>query len=102
MAGAFGGQRQAVVCRELTKIHQEILRGTLDELVERTAGTVLGEITIVVAPASSAEHAETYVEQVLELAEYGIKLKDAAAFIAQHSGVRKNDLYQAAISRHAS
>jgi 16S rRNA (cytidine1402-2'-O)-methyltransferase len=51
LAASHGGDRQAVVCRELTKIHEEILRGTLAELAAGPAGsgTVRGEITLVVA-----------------------------------------------------
>ncbi len=51
LASAFGAGRQAVVCRELTKTHEEIRRGTLAELAEWAAGPVLGEITVVVAGA---------------------------------------------------
>ena len=48
LAGAFGPQRPAVVCRELTKTHEEIRRGTLDELAAWAADGVRGEITLVV------------------------------------------------------
>ncbi len=51
LAAAFGGERPAVVCRELTKTHEEIRRGTLDELAAWAAEGPLGEITIVVAGA---------------------------------------------------
>ena len=50
--GAFGGERQAVVARELTKLHEEVRRGTLAELAAALAGeTVRGEVVVVVGPA---------------------------------------------------
>src|SRR6201999_9568 len=51
LAAALGGSRAAVVCRELTKTHEEIRRGTLDELAGWAAGELLGEVTVVVAGA---------------------------------------------------
>jgi 16S rRNA (cytidine1402-2'-O)-methyltransferase len=49
LAAAFGPDRRGVVCRELTKVHEEIRRGTLAELAEWAGGGVLGELTLVVA-----------------------------------------------------
>ncbi|WP_076463602.1 16S rRNA (cytidine(1402)-2'-O)-methyltransferase [Actinomyces mediterranea] len=99
MAQAFGGSRQAVVCRELTKIHEEILRGDLDSLVEQTMGEVLGEITIVVAGARDWGSADDHVDAVLALAAEGMRLKDAASEVAEATGLRKNELYKAALRR---
>lgn len=99
MAQAFGGSRQAVVCRELTKIHEEILRGDLDSLVEQTMGEVLGEITIVVAGAQDWGSADDHVDAVLALAAEGMRLKDAASEVAEATGLRKNELYKAALRR---
>ena len=57
MAETFGGDRRAVVARELTKTFEELRRGTLDELAAhyREAATPKGEIVICVAPAAGAE-----------------------------------------------
>ncbi len=99
MAEAFGGARQAVVCRELTKVHEEILRGDLNELIVRTAGEVLGEITIVVAGARENGDADDHVLAVLALAGEGMRLKEAAAQVAEATGLRKNDLFKAALRR---
>ncbi|WP_022868650.1 16S rRNA (cytidine(1402)-2'-O)-methyltransferase [Schaalia vaccimaxillae] len=99
MADAFGGGRQAVVCRELTKTHEEILRGDLNALIARTAGEVLGEITIVVEGHRGEGNAEDHVEAVLALASEGMRLKEAAAEVAEATGLRKNDLYKAALRR---
>jgi len=99
MAEAFGGTRQAVVCRELTKVHEEVLRGDLNTLIARTVGEVLGEITIVVAGARETGRAEDHVLAVLALADEGMRLKEAAAQVAEATGLRKNDLYRAALRR---
>lgn len=48
----LGGARPAAICRELTKVHEEVVRGSLDELAIWAAGGVLGEITVVVAGAA--------------------------------------------------
>lgn len=99
MAAAFGQARPAAVCRELTKTHEEVLRGTLAELAARTAGGVLGEVTIVVAgaPAAAPDLGEL-VPEVLELARLGLRLKDAAAWVGARAGASKRELYQAALA----
>ena len=99
MAEAFEGTREAVVCRELTKIHEEIIRGDLNTLIAKTSGEILGEITVVVAGSRDAGRAEDHVKAVLKLAADGMRLKDAAAEVAEATGVRKNDLFKAALKR---
>lgn len=100
MADAFGGGRSAVVCRELTKIHEQVLRGTLNDLIARTTGGVLGEITIVVAGADRvAGDAQDHVARVIELASGGLRLREAAAQVAEATGLRRNELYRAALRR---
>src|SRR5256885_1604490 len=54
LAAAFGPDRRAVVCRELSKTHEEIRRGTLGELAEWAAGGLLGEVTLAVAGRAQA------------------------------------------------
>lgn len=98
MASAFGGERQAVVCRELTKKYEEVLRGSLSDLITRTEGEVLGEITIVIAGFKGKKSAEDHVKTVLALASEGMRLKDAAAEVASATGLRKNELYKAALA----
>lgn len=99
LAAVCGKDRQAVVCRELTKTHEEILRGTLQELARATAGEVLGEITIVMAGAApQVADPQDHVQTVLELMQEGMRLKDAAAQVARATGLRKNELYDAALA----
>lgn len=102
MADAFGGSREAVVCRELTKSYEEVLRGHLDSLIAATRGEVLGEITIVVAGYRGDGNVEDHVGAVLELASEGMRLKEAAAEVADATGMRKNELYKAALRRKST
>lgn len=99
MSAVFGADRRAALCRELTKTYEEIMRGTIAELIELTAGEVRGEITLVVAGAGKqTKEVADYVPEVLQLVAQGMRLKDAAAHVAQAAGLRKNELYQAALS----
>lgn len=102
MAETFGADRRAAVARELTKTHEQIVRGTLAELVDwAESGEVLGEVVLVVAGAEPvAASAEDLVEEVLTRAEAGTRLKDAAKEIARaHSGVGASELYDLALNR---
>lgn len=91
-------QRRAAVCRELTKLHEEVRRGTLAELAEWAAGGVRGEIVLVLAGAKPEQvDAETAVARVLSLVADGTRLKDAAAQVANETGLSKRDLYEAAL-----
>ena len=102
IAAVFGDDRRAVVCRELTKLYEEVRRGTASELATWAAEGVRGEIVIVVAgaPARAADP-EVAVEQVLALVSGGTRLKDAAAEVAEATGLGKRDLYQAALARRS-
>ncbi|MFH8249637.1 16S rRNA (cytidine(1402)-2'-O)-methyltransferase [Microbacterium sp. B2969] len=99
MAGAFGPERRAAVCRELTKLHEEVARGTLGELVTWAAPGVRGELVVVVA---GAEHAEVVFEdavaQVQDLVAGGARLKDAAAEVSAQTGHSSRELYQATLA----
>jgi len=100
MANIFGGARKAVLCRELTKTHEEVIRGDLNHLIYATRDDVKGELTLVVAGADPRDKsAEDYVAKVIALAEGGMKLKAAAKLVSEETGVRKNELYRAALAR---
>jgi 16S rRNA (cytidine1402-2'-O)-methyltransferase len=94
MADAFGPERRAAICRELTKTHEEVRRDTLSGLVNWAEGDVRGEVTLVVAGAtpSLADLAEA-VRAVRELTEQGSRLRPAVAEVAKRLGVAKNELY---------
>lgn len=100
MATAFGADRAAAVCRELTKTHEEIRRGPLSDLATWAAdGQVRGEIAVVVAgaPAHPDLDEASLVAEVLARVDAGDRLKDAVAEVAQAAGVAKRDLYAAAL-----
>jgi 16S rRNA (cytidine1402-2'-O)-methyltransferase len=98
-AEAFGADRQAVVCRELTKPHEEIVRAPLGELATWAAETPKGEVTVVIAGAHSVavslEEALTLVQTRIAA---GQKLSSAVTEVAQATGVRRKDLYAAAVA----
>ncbi|MET0735992.1 MAG: 16S rRNA (cytidine(1402)-2'-O)-methyltransferase [Microbacterium sp.] len=103
LATAFGGDRRAAVCRELTKLHEEVVRGTLDELAAWAGTGVRGEVVLVVAGATARDVAfPDAVVQVLEVVRSGVRLKDAAAEVSLHTGHSSRDLYQAALAAKAS
>ena len=100
----FGPDRRIALCRELTKLHEETRRTTLGEAVDYyTANPPKGEFVLVVAGAEKESGAavtlEEGVEQVLALREQGMRLKDAAREVAEHTGLSKNELYTAALNR---
>lgn len=102
MAETLGEDRQAAVCRELTKTYEEILRGGLGELAEAAAASeVRGEITVVVSGegTSAPVDIEEAAEQALKLAEAeGLRLKQAAAQVASKvPGLRANSIYAQAL-----
>lgn len=103
MADELGADRRVVVCRELTKLFEEVRRGTAAELAAWAADGVRGEIAIVVAgaPARAADP-DTALQQVLALVASGTRLKDAAAEVAEATGLGRRDLYQAALAAKGS
>jgi 16S rRNA (cytidine1402-2'-O)-methyltransferase len=100
LATALGASRRVVVCRELTKLHEEVKRGTAAELAEYFAGGARGEICLVVegaAPATS--DLPTGVAGVLALVAGGLRLKEAASEVAEQTGLSKRDLYEGALAQ---
>ena len=101
MAEAFGADRPAAVCRELTKTHEEIVRGDLGELVAWAgAGEPRGEICVVVggrtgpvAEPAAADLAAIVAERVAG----GRSRRDAVAEVAAELGLRRRDVYQSAL-----
>jgi 16S rRNA (cytidine1402-2'-O)-methyltransferase len=89
--------RSAAVCRELTKVHEEVVRGTLDELATRFVEAPRGEITLVLGPAE--ERGEVGVdpaarEAVAELVKAGATRRTAAEVVARLTGTSRNALYR--------
>ena len=104
MEAVFGSDRRIALCRELTKLHEETLRTTLGGAVAHyTENTPKGEFVLVLAGAEPHQEAavtlEDAVAQVLTLKAQGIRLKDAAKEVAEHTGFSKNELYAAALEQ---
>jgi 16S rRNA (cytidine1402-2'-O)-methyltransferase len=112
LAAAFGSARSAVVCRELSKTHEEIRRGTLGGLAEWAAGGLLGEVTLVVAGSPARPGARsgepgaagrplTPAEAAAEVTAReaaGTPRKEAIAAVAAESGLHKRAVYDAVVA----
>jgi len=95
------GDRRVAVCRELTKLHEEVIRGTAAAVLERIGERALkGEIVVVVegehdpAPPDGA----SLLVEVRALVGEGMRTRDAARAVAERHGASANELYRAAIS----
>ncbi|SHX01717.1 ribosomal RNA small subunit methyltransferase I [Mycobacteroides abscessus subsp. abscessus] len=97
----LGPERRVAVCRELTKTHEEVLRGTLRELAAwAESNEVLGEITVVLDGGRPAvPEIETLVARVEELMDDGMGLREACATAIGESGatLSRRDLYDAVV-----
>ena len=92
------GNRRVALCRELTKLHEEVLRGTVSELLEQMSSRKLqGEFTIVIGPGDTSEviHMtdDTIRHRFQQLQSEGYNRKDSLKKIAKESGRSRNDLY---------
>ncbi len=98
MAEAFGPDRPAAVCRELTKTHEEVRRGGVAELAAWAEAGVLGEVTVVVAGATGpATDVDSELPGILERVAAGERLKDVCADVAAATGLSRKALYDAAV-----
>jgi 16S rRNA (cytidine1402-2'-O)-methyltransferase len=101
LAEAFGSQRRAAVCRELTKTHEEVRRGTLAALAEWACAGVRGEVTVVVegAPRMRARLSPDELAQlVADREQAGESRKEAIAAVATDCGVPKRRVYDAVVA----
>jgi 16S rRNA (cytidine1402-2'-O)-methyltransferase len=97
------GNRRAAVVRELTKVHQEVVRGSLSELASRyDTEEPRGEVVVVVegrAPRVGPDELEALAERVEAMTADGVPRRKAAARVAAEAGVSKNALYEASLRR---
>ena len=101
LVATHGADRQAAVCRELTKRFEEVVRGTLGELAavfaERTAK---GEFVLLVDRAVHARASDQTLEEALATAMASMSLKDAATAVAEAFGMPRRDVYQMALRQN--
>lgn len=92
------GPREAALCRELTKLHEEVLRSPLDELAARGASIeTRGEFVVVIAPPSTTAMSASDVDTLLREALRDHSLKDAVALATEASGRPKREIYARAL-----
>ncbi len=99
ITATMGPDKQVVICRELTKKFEEVLRGTAqqlsDELEDRT---LKGEIVVLIARGDQTETPEVDVKAALTQAMQTMRMKDAATAVAGATGLPRRDVYQMALS----
>jgi 16S rRNA (cytidine1402-2'-O)-methyltransferase len=100
---ALAPDRPAAVCRELSKLHEEVARGSLAELARRFRGDVRGEIVVVIGAARGAgtrsPDLTVAVDALRRLVQAGARPRAAASVVAALTGTRANDLYRALTGR---
>jgi 16S rRNA (cytidine1402-2'-O)-methyltransferase len=105
LAAAFGGDRHAAVCRELTKTYEEVRRGPLAELAQWATGDVRGEITLVIAgavPAAEPVDAATLADEVATREAAGETRKEAIAAVARDRALPKRAVFDAVVAAKGS
>jgi 16S rRNA (cytidine1402-2'-O)-methyltransferase len=96
----LGSDRQAVVCRELTKRFEEVTRGDLGTLAASfSTGGVKGEVVVLVDRASAAVASTESMEAAMDVALASMSVKDAASFVSQTLGVSRKTAYRIALDR---
>jgi len=101
------GNRQAVIARELTKLHEEILRGSLRELAEQFASrTAKGEIVLLIGAESTASTTEVeaasparLIERIHELEQQGTDSKEALKVAARELGIKRAEAYRMMVAQ---
>lgn len=95
----LGEERIVVVCRELTKKFEEVLRGSVSDLVQTLEGrTLRGEIVVLIARGKAATWNEDDVKNALLSAMETMRIKDAATAVAGATGLARREVYQLALS----
>lgn len=96
---AIGAERQVALCRELTKLHEEVLRGTIDDVLARLPDPPKGEITIVVAadPAIMMEKDVDVRALVAGWKREGLSTKEMTQRLQQETNWRRNRAYRAVL-----
>ena len=95
--------RRVAVCRELTKVHEQVLRGTAADLADRITGPLKGEVAVVVAPpaAPPAQDEDALAEALMPMIEAGMSPARAADVVAGLGAASRNAAYRAALAAAA-
>ncbi len=108
LAQELGADREAAVCRELTKTYEQVMRAPLEDLAQWAAEGVRGEITLVVAGAVrpdvwvdsdvDGETVQRWMTQVLAMERHGVSRKQAIAVVAESQGAPRRQVYNAVVA----
>jgi 16S rRNA (cytidine1402-2'-O)-methyltransferase len=100
LAAGLGPQREAALCRELTKLHEEVRRGDLETLARACAASEpRGEIVLIIGPPPApAPVSEDETDDLLRAALARVSLKDAVGEVAEATGLPRRDVYQRALA----
>lgn len=97
----FGAARSAAICREMTKTYEEVVRGSLEELLQWSMSKeILGEITLVIAGSAAGSEITSAADAVSRVKDYeaaGMDRKEAIATVADESGLPKKIVYAAVV-----
>jgi 16S rRNA (cytidine1402-2'-O)-methyltransferase len=97
----FGADRSAAICREMTKTYEEVVRGSLEELLQWSMSKeILGEITLVIAGSAAGSEIASAADAVSRVKDYeaaGMDRKEAIATVADESGLPKKIVYAAVV-----
>jgi 16S rRNA (cytidine1402-2'-O)-methyltransferase len=101
IVAVLGGERHVVIAREVTKLHEEFLRGRADEVLDviQSRGELKGEITLLIGKAEESERRQPARAQVRErlgelMSSHGLSEKDALKAVAKEMGVSKSEAYR--------
>ncbi len=99
---AFGADRQAVICREMSKQYEEVVRGSMDDLLQWSKSKeILGEITVVVSgfnPEDRDIDQKSIIESVLRYESSGMSRKEAMAEVAKSYGIAKRTVFDVMVA----
>lgn len=97
----FGADRSAAICREMTKTYEEVVRGSLEELLQWSMSKeILGEITLVIAGSAAGSEITSAADAVSRVKDYeaaGMDRKEAISTVADESGLPKKIVYAAVV-----
>lgn len=95
----FGNDRLISVCREMTKKFEEVIRGTVDQVIDeiKSRNSFKGEVVIVLGPPSKKEISDEEIYSALQIALQEYRIKDAATQISEQFGVPKKRSYEMAL-----